>query len=182
MQGTIYTTFSDMIIDKMGMEQWNELLEESNLPSKGVYTSGQVYDDSELIKMVVVLSGKTGVAVERLVEAFGQFLFDKLYSSSPVDISMLGNLKTFLLAIDQHIHVEVKRVHPNAYLPTFDYEETEQGELIMYYSSKRKLCHLSIGLIQGAAKKFNEGIDILHPECMHNGAQCCKLIVKFKDS
>jgi len=182
MQGTIYTAFSDMIIDKMGMAQWNELIEKSNLPSKGVYTSGQLYDDSELIKMMVVLSEKTGIAVDQLVEAFGQFLFDRLYKSSPVDVSKLDNLKAFLLDIDQNIHVEVKRGHPNAYLPKFEYEETEQGELIMYYSSKRKLCHLIIGLIHGAAKKFNESIDISHPQCMHDGAQCCKLIVSFKDT
>jgi len=181
MQGTIYTAFSDMIIDKMGMAQWNELLDESDVPSRGVYTSGQLYDDNELITMVVVLSEKTGIAIEKLVEAFGQFLFDRLYSRSPVDVSKFEDLKTFLLAVDQNIHVEVKRGHPDAYLPKFDYEETAQGELIMYYSSKRKLCHLSIGLIQGAAKKFNENIEITHPQCMHDGAQCCKLIVNFKD-
>ena len=181
MQGSIYTTFSDMIIEKMGMEQWNELLEKTNPPSKGIYTSGQQYEDSELINMVVELSNKTGIEVEKLVEAFGQYLFDSLYKSSPVDVSEIKSLREFLLAIDQVIHVEVKRVHPNAYLPKFEYDEGENGELIMYYSSKRKLCHASIGLIFGAAKKFNETINIAHPECMHDGADRCKLVVSFKE-
>ena len=181
MQGSIYTAFSDMIIEKMGMEQWNELLEKTEPASKGIYTGGEQYQDSELVNMVVVLSEKTGVAVEKLVEAFGLFLFEKLYRSSPVDVSKIHSLREFLLAIDQVIHVEVKRIHPQAYLPKFDYEEGDNGELVMYYQSKRKLCHASIGLIHGAAKKFNECISIEHAECMHKGADRCKLIVDFKD-
>ncbi len=181
MQGSIYTAFSDMIIEKMGMEQWNELLEKTAPESKGYYTSGDQYADSELINMVVLLSEKTGVSVENLVETFGQYLFSSLYKRSPADVSSISTLREFLLAIDGVIHVEVKRVHPQAYLPKFEYEDGENNALIMYYSSKRKLCHASIGLIRGAAEHFNQDIEIDHPECMHNGAQRCKLVIDFKE-
>lgn len=179
MQGTIFTAFSDMIIEKMGMEQWNELIDKTSPTSNGIYTSGAQYEDSELINMVVVLSEKTGIAAEKLVEAFGQYLFDVLYKNSPVDVSKIDTLRDFLLAIEDVIHVEVKRLNPDSYLPTFNYEDGPNGELIMYYSSKRQLCHASIGLIFGAAKQFDEKIEIGHPQCMHDGAQSCKLIVKF---
>jgi predicted hydrocarbon binding protein len=181
MQGSIYTAFSDMIIEKMGMEQWNELLDKTAPESKGFYTSGEQYADSELINMVVLLSQKTGVPVEALVETFGQYLFHVLYKRSPVDVSNIDNLRDFLLAIDGVIHVEVKRVHPQAYLPKFEYEDGEDNALIMYYSSKRKLCHASIGLIRGAAEHFSQEIEIDHPECMHTGAERCKLVVDFKE-
>lgn len=170
-----------MIIEKMGMAQWNGLLDKTKPASNGIYTSGEQYQDSELVNMVVALSEKTGIATEVLIESFGLYLFEKLYQSSPVDVSKIGSLRAFLLAIDEVIHVEVKRVHPKAYLPQFDYEEGNNGELIMYYQSKRKLCHASIGLIHGAAERFNETIAIEHAECMHNGADRCKLIVDFKD-
>jgi predicted hydrocarbon binding protein len=180
MQGSIYTAFSDMIVEKMGMEQWNELIEQTSPPSQGVYTSGEQYLDSELINMVQALSTKTGIATEELIEQFGRYLFNILYDTSPVDISKIDNLKAFLLAIDNLIHVEVKRLHPKAYLPTFEYEELDDSTLIMYYSSKRKLCHASIGLIFGAAEKFNEKISIEQPECMHEGADRCKLVISFQ--
>jgi len=180
MQGSIYTAFSDMVIEQMGMEQWNELIEQTLPPSHGVYTSGAQYQDSELINMVNALSNKTGIEHEQLMEKFGLFLFKKLYDSSPVDVSNLENLKSFLLAIDKVIHVEVKRLHPNAYLPSFEYENLNEDTLIMYYRSKRKLCHVSIGLIFGAADQFNETITISHPECMHHGATRCKLVISFK--
>lgn len=181
MQGSIFTTFSDMIIDKMGMEQWNELLEKTNPESKGIYTSGDQYEDSELVSMVVLLSEKTGVAPEKLIEAFGLYLFDSLYKNCPTDLSEIKTLREFLLSIHSVIHVEVKRLHPNAYLPVFEYEDGEGNDLIMYYSSKRKLCHASVGLIYGAAKQFNEEITISHPECMHAGKDRCKLVITFKE-
>ena len=179
MQGSIYTAFADMIIEQMGMEQWNELIIETQPESKGVYTSGEQYLDSELINMVVFLSNKTRIPAENLVTKFGEYLFDNLYRTSPVDLSKIDNLRDFLLAIDSVIHAEVKRLHPGAYLPKFEYEDENDDNLVLYYHSKRKLCHASIGLIHGAAKTFNENISIEHLECMHHGASRCKLVVNF---
>lgn len=180
MQGSIFTAFSDMIIEKMGMEQWNELLEKTEPASQGFYTTGEQYEDSELVNMVLALSEKTGIEAPKLIQAFGQYLFDSLYENCPTDVSNITELREFLLSIHDVIHVEVKRLHPTAYLPKFEYEDGDNNDLIMYYSSKRKLCHASIGLIYGAANKFKEKVDVMHPECMHDGKDRCKLIVKFK--
>ncbi|WP_440873960.1 heme NO-binding domain-containing protein [Thalassotalea sp. PLHSN55] len=181
MQGSIFTAFSEMIIEKMGMSAWNELLESVNPSSDGVYTSGMQYDDSELMALVAALSKKTNTEATELVKAFGGFLFIHLFKASPADVSHIDNLKDFLTCIDSVIHKEVQRVYPHAYLPTFNYEETPEGDLIMYYHSKRKLCHLSEGLIESAANHYHENIRIAHPECMHHGAEKCKLIISFED-
>lgn len=180
MQGSIYTAFSDMVVEKMGMEQWNELIEKTNPPSQGVYTSPEQYLDSELVNMFQALSVKTGIATEALVEKFGRYLFNKLYETSPIHTSTINNFKSFLLAVDNLIHSEVKRLDPKAYVPTLEYETVDDNTLIMYYSSKRKLCHLCIGLIFGAAEQFNEKVLIDHSECMHHGASRCKLVINFK--
>ncbi|WP_281558878.1 heme NO-binding domain-containing protein [Thalassomonas sp. RHCl1] len=181
MQGSIYTALADMIVEQMGIEKWNDLLSQTRPASGGIYTSGEQYEDSELVNILVLLAEEKNIPLEKVVENFGRYLFKKLYDTSPVDVSKLDNLKDFLLAIDQVIHAEVKRLHPNAYLPKFEYEQNTPNTLTMYYSSKRKLCHASVGLILGAAKQFNEAIEITHPECMHRGASRCKLIIHFKD-
>ncbi|MEW6995111.1 heme NO-binding domain-containing protein [Colwelliaceae bacterium MEBiC 14330] len=180
MQGTIFTAFSDMVIEKIGMECWNELLDKTKPASQGIYTAGEQYKDGELIEMVKLLSKKTGIAINDLLTAFGEYIFETLYQNSPADLSSLTNLKDFLLAIDGVIHSEVKRVHPSAYLPSFKYHNSENGDLILEYSSKRKLCYLAVGLIQGAAAKFSEKISISHPVCMHKGADHCELIIHFQ--
>ena len=181
MQGTIFTILSEMVIENMGMECWNDLLNKVSPHSKGVYTSGAQYQDSELVDMVKELSLQSELPINTLLSSFGEYMFEKLYEQSPTDLSSLTNLKDFLLAIDSVIHSEVKRVHPNAYLPTFEYHDEGNGDLILHYYSKRKLCYVAIGLIKGAAKKFSEEITILHPVCMHNGSQHCEFIIQFNE-
>ncbi len=180
MQGTIFTSFSDMVIEKMGMECWNGLLEQTKPTSNGIYTAGAQYNDNELLEMVKLLSEQSAIAVNDLLNAFGEYMFEALYQNSPTDLSSLNNLKDFLLAIDSVIHSEVKRVHPNAYLPSFKYHNSKNGDLILQYFSKRKLCYVAIGLIRGAAAKFSEKITISHPVCMHDGAKHCELIIHFE--
>ena len=181
MQGSIFTSFSEMVIEKMGMSVWNELLEKVKPSSEGVYTNGMQYDDSEILAYVSELSSITKVNVPTLVRTFGEYLFIHLFNSSPIQVSHIDNLKDFLTCIDAVIHKEVKRVYPDAYLPSFKYDETPDGDLIMFYKSKRKLCHLSEGLITGAANHFKQSISIKHPECMHDGAEKCKLVISFED-
>ena len=181
MQGSIFTAFSKMVVEKMGIETWNELLDTVKPSSEGIYTNGMQYEDSEIMALVAALSTKTKIDAPTLVRTFGSYLFIHLYNSSPTNLSHIDNLKDFLCIIDSVIHKEVKRVYPKAYLPTFDYSEQENGDLVMFYQSKRKLCHLSEGLIISAASHFNEEVEITQPICMHDGAEKCKLIISFKD-
>ena len=181
MQGTIFTAFSELVIEQQGMAAWDDMLDKVQPASDGIYTNAQQYDDNELFALVGALAEKTGLPATDLVRAFGQYLFDKLYENMPPNVGKIDNLRDFLLAIDSVIHVEVKRLHPEAYLPTFEYDNTDEGDLIMYYGSKRKLCHAAEGLILGAAARFNRNINILHPECIHDGKDKCKLIIQFKD-
>lgn len=181
MQGSIFTVFSEMVIEKLGIETWNDLLDTVKPTSQGIYTKGMQYDDSEMMALVGALSIKTNIDGPQLVKTFGGYLFIHLFNSSPAKLSHIDNLKDFLLSIDSVIHKEVKRVYPQAYLPSFEYSETPDGDLVMYYQSKRKLCHLSEGLILSAAAHFEQKITIEQPECMHNGAEKCKLVISFKD-
>ena len=181
MQGSIFTAFSELVIEQQGMAAWDEMLDKVQPASDGIYTKGQQYDDDELFSLVGALAEKTGLPATDLVRAFGQFLFDKLYANMPPNVEHIDNLRDFLFAIDSVIHVEVQRIHPDAYLPKFHYEVNESDDLIMYYESKRKLCHAAEGLIMGAAAQFDSEVNILHPECMHEGSSRCKLVIQFKD-
>ena len=179
MQGTIFTSFSDMVIEKMGMECWNNLLNKTSPESNGVYTAGAQYADTELIAMVKELSQQSGIEVDKLLDSFGEYMFETLYQNSPTDLSSITNLKEFILSIDSVIHSEVKRLHPSAYLPKFKYVKINEDTLELLYFSKRKLCFVATGLIKGAANKFAEQITITHPVCMHKGAEHCRLVIHF---
>jgi len=179
MQGSIFTALSDMVIEKLGMPMWDEVLTELNPASGGIYTAGQQYEDAELLGLVALLSQKTNLPATQLVEAFGEFLFSRLYNSLPPELRQLNDLRPFLLSVDKVIHKEVRRLYPDAYLPSFDYDNSNEQMLVMYYQSRRKLCHAAVGLIKGAAAQFSQQIQIEHPECMHDGAERCRLHIHF---
>lgn len=181
MLGIVFTAFSDMIIEKMGMEMLDELIDETQPESGGIYTAGGNYADSELFNMVSALSTKTNIPAGNLVKAFGNYLFEILYRTSPSDISQIHDLKTFLLSIDSMIHKEVKRLYPKAYLPSFSYNDTGDNTLEIFYQSDRQLCELAEGLIIGAAEHFSQPITLTHPECLHHGDKHCKIIVHFEE-
>ncbi|MFT6835716.1 MAG: putative hydrocarbon binding protein [Francisellaceae bacterium] len=181
MQGSIFTSFSEMVIEKMGMAVWNDLLAKVRPTSEGIYTNGMQYKDSEIMALVAALSEITKIDPPNVIRTFGQYLFSDLYNNSSSDLSHINNLRDFLIYIESVIHKEVKRVYPQAYLPTFECSDTSDGDFVMFYHSKRKLCYLSEGLILSASEHFNQPITINHPECMHDGANKCKLIISFKD-
>lgn len=182
MQGTIFTVLSEMVIEKLGLMMWDEVLLEVQPASGGSYTAGEQYEDAELLSLVGCLSRKTGIPVTQLVESYGEYLFTHLYKSLPSSMQDTKTLRNFLLSIDKIIHKEVKRVHPNAYLPSFDYDENTPNKLVMFYSSKRKLCHAAVGLIKGASTQFNEPVSVAHTQCMHDGADRCRLEISFAES
>jgi len=91
------------------------------------------------------------------------------------------NLKTFLLSIDRYIHVEVNKLYPDSSFPSFRYQDGGEQELTIYYSSSKKLCFLAEGLIEGAAKHFNNECSLIHSTCMHRGDDCCTFELNFYD-
>lgn len=87
--------------------------------------------------------------------------------------------KSFLESVHDVVHVEVKKLHPDTLLPEFTYECTGDAQLTMLYASPRKLCHLAEGLILGTSEIFKEDIVMAHTECMHHGADRCRLELDF---
>lgn len=177
MQGVVFTLFNDMIVEKFGMEMWNMLLEESSPESGGVYTSSIQYKDEELMEMVSLLSSKTEIPVNTLVKVFGNYLFPKLLAGSPVDVSKSSDIKSLLRAVGDVIHVEVKRLYPDAYLPKIKLNDIDKTHAELLYQSKRQLCMLCEGLIEGAAEHFDTGLSVSQSTCMHQGDDHCTLCI-----
>ena len=60
MKGIVFAEFIELVEDKFGFEIADEIIEESNLPSGGSYTSVGTYDHREMLELVTHLSEKTG--------------------------------------------------------------------------------------------------------------------------
>lgn len=179
MKGVVFTIFNELVETQFGFETWDKMLETVQPESEGIYTAGETYPDEELFALVGELSNITEVPVPDLIHAFGEYMFPKLVSKHPVFVESQTSLKEFLMTVHDVIHVEVKKLHPDAGLPTIEYEDAGGNKLTMIYRSPRKLCFLSEGLINGAAKHFNTEVSIGHPICMHKESDHCRLELTF---
>ena len=75
MKGVIFTHLQEMIESQQGFQVWNAILERCDLPSEGVFVSTEQYPDEELFSIVDELSAVSGLSVNDLLGAFGEYLF-----------------------------------------------------------------------------------------------------------
>ena len=60
-----------------------------------------------------------------------------------------------LAAVDHHIHVEVRKLYPDAALPKFSTLEHSAKHLVLQYESSRALYQFDLGLIHKTFTHFN---------------------------
>lgn len=178
MKGMVFNIFSDMVTEGFGLETWDQLIDQTDPASNAIYTSADVYPDEELVGYVTALAEITGAEVSELIRAFGIYMMHKFKKMHP-EFMVDHTARTFLESVHEVIHVEVKKLHPDTLLPKFEYESAGEDQLTMIYSSERKLCHLAEGLIAGAAEIFGEPVSMHQSQCMHAGAQTCRLELTF---
>lgn len=178
MKGLVFTTFGEMIEQKFGPEVWDQLIERTAPESDGVYTAADTYSDTELFAYVSELSEISGAAVEDLVRTFGEYMMDQFAASHP-EYMEGKSAKEFLLSIHDVVHVDVRKLHPGAQTPSFEYEDVSEDSLVMLYRSPRKLCVLAEGLIDGVAKILGTPISRSQIVCMHAGSDHCRFELKF---
>lgn len=166
-----------MVEDKFGLETWDAILQAAN--DDGIFLSTESYSDERLDALVVAAQQLSGIPRETLIRTFGEYMFPHFIKDHPMFVTEGMNLKEFLLTVDRVIHVEVHKLHPDAKLPSFSYKDENDSELVMYYTSSRKLCHLAEGLIAGAATHFKTQYTLDHEVCMHDGHDSCELHLRI---
>lgn len=160
MKGIVFAEFIELVEDKFGFEMADEIIESSNLPSGGAYTSVGTYDHTEMLELVTHLSQKTGISVEDLVKVFGEHLLGRFAEGYPTFFENVTGCFEFLDTIENKVHVEVKKLYPEAELPTFDSQIESENNMTLIYTSKRPFSALAYGLIKGASTYYSENIDI----------------------
>ncbi len=160
MLGIVFTEFFDLVDEAFGEEILDDIIDMANLSNDGAYTAVGRYDYTDMLTLVTALSEKVGTPVPVLVRTFGQHLFGQFVKNYPAFFVDVDSSMMFLTQIEDHIHVEVKKLYPDANLPTFEHEENEAGQLRLVYSSERPFADLAEGLIHGCASHFNESLDI----------------------
>ena len=153
MKGIVFTEFIEMVEDVFSPDMADQIINDSNLYSDGAYTAVGTYDHHEMLTMVTRLSELTSMSVPDLVQTFGKHLLQRFTVLYPEFFS-------FLDTIENHVHVEVLKLYPDAELPKFNVHHPDSKSLVMTYKSSRPFAVLAQGLIKGAADYFSENISV----------------------
>jgi predicted hydrocarbon binding protein len=178
MKGIVFVKFNDFIEKFWGDEFWDELLEEAELPSEGVYSTFVTYDDQELFILIGLVADKKNISAKEVQFTFGKWIFKEFYHIAPAFTHEFKDVFEFLLAVQNIIHVEVKKLNPDALCPKFKFLSQTPNQLSFHYQSPRKLCFFCEGIIYGLAEHTRQKIKVYQSECEHEGCQRCVLVVE----
>ena len=135
MKGLFFSEFVEMVENLFSPELADAIIEESTLPSGGVYTAGGNYDYKELLQLVDKLNEKTGIPWEKLMHDFGDHLFERLSLNYPEFLEGSTTAFDFLCKIEDHIHTEIRKIYPDSEMATFDTCQPDRHSLVMTYTS-----------------------------------------------
>jgi len=153
MKGIVFSEFLDMVEGAHGIETVDRLIEDTQPPSGGVYTTVGTYEAGELVAMVTRLAELTGSRPADLVKSFGGHLYGIFKGRFPEFFKGHVDVFSFLSTIETVIHVEVKKLYPDAILPTFTCHW--QGKaFVMDYRSRQNFADLAEGLIGATLRDF----------------------------
>lgn len=160
MKGIVFTEFLDMVADRFSPEVADSIVEQSELESGGAYTSLGTYPFTEMAQLVTRLSEQTKIPLPDLLRTFGFHLFPRFAALYPQFFTEGTSCFDFLQSVEHYIHIEVRKLYPDAELPTFEYDTSVAGRLEMVYRSTRPLGELAHGLLTGCIHHFRAPIDV----------------------
>lgn len=177
MKGIIFNLLEEVVTDAHGEKVWDDLLEAAQVD--GVFTSLGNYPDEDLFKLVNAASAALKEPPESIIRWFGLQALPLLAKKYPPFFEKHRSARPFILTLNAIIHPEVRKLYPGANPPVFEFDTSSPDVLVMQYRSKRKLCALAEGFVEGAATHFGETAAIAHPLCMHRGDASCRLELSF---
>lgn len=163
MKGLIFIELLKMAELTFGEDQVDNILNSITLPSGGFYTAMGYYDCSELVILVDAFSRLSDVAKPDLERQFGHWVMDAFKKGYPDFFDKPDNALDMLEAIENNINIEVRKLYPDAELPSF--KEIRKGHacLNLEYISKNLFVHFYHGLIEWCFEKYRqtEQIDMI---------------------
>lgn len=178
MKGIIFTEFLDLVEDKFGLEMVDKIISESKLESDGVYTAIGTYRFSEMLQLLQNLSANTDISIDDLLLTYAEHFFSVIESSYPGLLATYKDPIEMLASIENHIHVEVQKIYPDAELPTFVVQEKTENSLTMVYKSSRAMHHFGLGLMNKTFEHFNSSAKIVLEKIKEDGTEVKFFITK----
>jgi hypothetical protein len=175
MHGIIFGELKKLVDTKLGGDTWRTLVKEAGLGAK-VYMPVTEYPDTEAIALVGAIAKHTGKSPQHILEEFGEFIAPDLLALYRHMVKPDWRTLELLENTEETIHRVVRLRNPGARPPELK-TDREGNEVLITYTSARRMCGVAIGIVRGLARHYGENITINQLSCMHTGANACRILV-----
>ncbi len=179
MHGVIFAELKKYVDTKLGGGKWSTLLKESGVGQQKVYMAVQEYPDQEAAALVSAASKMTGKSAPAILEDFGAFIVPDLVHMYWALIKPEWKTLDLIEHTEETIHRVVRIKNPGARPPELKCSRPGPNEVMITYSSARRMCAIARGIVRGVAEHYNEQVVINETNCMLKGNQSCKISVKL---
>jgi len=180
MKGIIFNLLEDFIVEKLGEEGYDKIIESCDLETREPFVGPGSYPDGDLFALAGKAAEAMGTPLPDALRAFGRFCIPELAKRFPAFFNPHDNPKGFLKSVESVIHTEVRKLYEDAEPPHFEYEDPAPDRLVMRYRSRRRLCRLMEGLLEGVGDYYKTPISQRQRGCMLDGADECVFELEFQ--
>ena len=154
MKGVIFVELLRMAEANAGEGLVDEVLDSLTLESGGAYSAIGSYSCGELFSIVGAFSERLDAPAEDLQKMFGHWMFSYFVENYGEFFTDKKSAFDMLASIENEVHVEVRKLYPDAELPSFETLQTSETEMSMTYKSARPLQSFCHGLIEACLTHY----------------------------
>jgi len=158
MHGIIFNQFNQFVVKTYGIYTWGQICDK--LDSKSLHFPTQVYADEEFFDIVQAAAAQIKIGKEELMIAFGEFIAPTLLKVYSASIQPSWTIFDLLEHTENTMHKAVRWADKLADPPKLVCQRVTVNEVVIDYSSRRKMVAFGVGIIKGLSKSYNEKLDI----------------------
>ena len=162
-----------------GPGAWTTLLQKANLTGR-VYLANLDYPDADAISLMMAASAMTGLPVSAVLEDFGQFIVPAIMATYGHLLQPQWTALDVIENTEATVHSVVRVRNPGATPPKLSTRRVSPNEVLLVYTSPRRMCGLAIGIATGIGQHFHETIVATQTMCMHKGATHCEIVFRVE--
>lgn len=178
MHGIIFSELRKYVDNRLGKDAWDKLMAEAGMSKSKMYLAIEEYPDQDAVALVTAASKITGKSAQAILEDFGEFIAPDLIRMYANLIDSSWNTLDLIEHTERTMHTVVRIKNKGAKPPELQVSRASKNEVVITYSSPRKMCAVAKGIAKGIAKHYNERVAVTESSCMLQGRGSCKISVK----
>lgn len=179
MKGHIFNLLEEFLIEAVGINQYENLLEKCQFSTDAGFIRTANYPDEHLNELVDHAVVALGITKAQAQHSFGRWLLPHLAKLVPDNLMSHPHPRVFLNTVDYIHRVELKKLYPDALPPTFTYQDSDGGGAVLNYNSPRAMFDLVEGVLQGVADYYDTVMIVERRLRPDQGPGACDFLITY---